>query len=328
MNCTKLANCCKRSMSIPNPTSSNMRITLAIADARLQAAAGDHEAAQATLQAARTLQSQHPSPAWRDADLAAYEALFCLPTEEWERVGVCWTRRAMRTLAGAAGAGGDVVATWTAGFGRIPLEHPLESGIPFEPRNWRSACSWLRRCTPDINSIRHSRCLAKRCARRCLSASFGHLSITLRACCPYSPVCHTPTRFLSASAANRCTALQAAGQPVGRLSDLPPRPTLDSMARHRRLQNGSWRCCVWYETDALIRKSVEGWSSRQVRSKPISPTSTANWMFIIGHRPLLLLHSFQTILTASSAKASVIYGVSPARTLLICNISYNLTVDA
>ncbi len=70
----------------PNPTSSNMLINSAIVRAKLQAITGDHAAARATMQAARTLQAQRPARAWRDADLAAYEALFCLPSEDWELV--------------------------------------------------------------------------------------------------------------------------------------------------------------------------------------------------------------------------------------------------
>ena len=62
----------------PNPTSSNMPLTIAIIRARIQSAEGHHDEAQATLQAARTLQAVRPSGAWRDQDLAAYEARFCV----------------------------------------------------------------------------------------------------------------------------------------------------------------------------------------------------------------------------------------------------------
>ena len=62
----------------PNPTSSNMPVTIAIIRARIQSAEGNHAEAQATIRAARTLQTLRPSGAWRDRDLAAYEARFCL----------------------------------------------------------------------------------------------------------------------------------------------------------------------------------------------------------------------------------------------------------
>lgn len=62
----------------PNPTSSNMPVTIAIIRASIQSAEGHHAEAQATIQAARTLQTLRPSGAWRDRDLAAYEARFCV----------------------------------------------------------------------------------------------------------------------------------------------------------------------------------------------------------------------------------------------------------
>jgi LuxR family maltose regulon positive regulatory protein len=67
----------------PNPTSSNMLVNVAIARAKLQSARGDHEAAQSTIQAARVLQAQRPSRVWRDQDLAAYEAWFCVRQKNW-----------------------------------------------------------------------------------------------------------------------------------------------------------------------------------------------------------------------------------------------------
>ena len=70
----------------PNPTSSNMPVNIAIARARLQSTLGNHEAARSTIQAARTLQAQRPSGVWRDQDLAAYEAKFCVPLEKWGEV--------------------------------------------------------------------------------------------------------------------------------------------------------------------------------------------------------------------------------------------------
>ncbi len=62
----------------PNPTSSNMPVTIAIIRAKLQSASGQHMEARATIQAARTLQAHRPSCTWRDQDLAAYEARFCV----------------------------------------------------------------------------------------------------------------------------------------------------------------------------------------------------------------------------------------------------------
>jgi len=70
----------------PNPTSSNMPVNIAITRAKLQSAEGNYEAARSTIQAARALQAQHPSGVWRDQDLAAYEAMFCVPTENWAEV--------------------------------------------------------------------------------------------------------------------------------------------------------------------------------------------------------------------------------------------------
>lgn len=70
----------------PNPTSSNMLINTAILRAKLQAATGDYESARSTIQAARTLQLQRPSGVWRDQDLVAYEALFCIPSKNWGEV--------------------------------------------------------------------------------------------------------------------------------------------------------------------------------------------------------------------------------------------------
>jgi LuxR family maltose regulon positive regulatory protein len=67
----------------PNPTSSNMPVTIAIIRARLQSAEGKHAEAQSTIQAARTLQALRPSGSWRDQDLAAYEARFCVRQGNW-----------------------------------------------------------------------------------------------------------------------------------------------------------------------------------------------------------------------------------------------------
>lgn len=67
----------------PNPTSSNMPLTIAIIRARLQSAEGRHAEARATIQGARALQALRPSGAWRDQDLAAYEARFCVRQGNW-----------------------------------------------------------------------------------------------------------------------------------------------------------------------------------------------------------------------------------------------------
>ena len=71
----------------PNPTSSNMPLTIAIIRARIQSAEGHHDEAQATLQAARTLQAVRPSGAWRDQDLAAYEAVSYTHLDVYKRQG-------------------------------------------------------------------------------------------------------------------------------------------------------------------------------------------------------------------------------------------------
>lgn len=70
----------------PNPTSSNMLMNIAITRAKLQSTVGNHEAARSTIQAARALQAQRPSGVWRDQDLAAYEAMFCVPLENWVEI--------------------------------------------------------------------------------------------------------------------------------------------------------------------------------------------------------------------------------------------------
>lgn len=68
----------------PNPTSSNMPVTIAMIRARLQSAEGRHSEAQATIRAARTLQALRPSGSWDDRDLAAYEARFCVRQGDWQ----------------------------------------------------------------------------------------------------------------------------------------------------------------------------------------------------------------------------------------------------
>ena len=68
----------------PNPTSSNMPMSIAIARAKLQSVQGQHQAAQATIQAARELYARRPSGSWRKRDLIAYEAWFCVRQRKWE----------------------------------------------------------------------------------------------------------------------------------------------------------------------------------------------------------------------------------------------------
>jgi len=68
----------------PNPTSSNMPLTIAMIRARLQSAEGRHDEAGATITAARTLQMLRPAGAWRDRDLAAHEARIRARQGDWE----------------------------------------------------------------------------------------------------------------------------------------------------------------------------------------------------------------------------------------------------
>lgn len=62
----------------PNPTSSNVPIMAAVQRARIEFAQGDAAAAQATVQAARELQARRPAGLYRDTDLLAYQAWFCV----------------------------------------------------------------------------------------------------------------------------------------------------------------------------------------------------------------------------------------------------------
>lgn len=61
-----------------NPISSTESITMAVLRAKIQSTRGDHEAAVATIEAVRELNSHHPSSIWLDQDLMAYLALFRL----------------------------------------------------------------------------------------------------------------------------------------------------------------------------------------------------------------------------------------------------------
>jgi len=62
----------------PNPTSSNMFITSAILQSRIQTAQNQFDEALATIQAIQAVHLRHPSGQWSDQDLQAYEALICL----------------------------------------------------------------------------------------------------------------------------------------------------------------------------------------------------------------------------------------------------------
>jgi len=67
----------------PNPTSSNMPIMEAMQRAKIEFAQGNASAAMATLQAARELQAKYPSGLYRDRDLLAYQAWFCIRQDDW-----------------------------------------------------------------------------------------------------------------------------------------------------------------------------------------------------------------------------------------------------
>jgi LuxR family maltose regulon positive regulatory protein len=128
----------------PNPTSSNMPMNIAIIRARLQSAEGQHTAARATIQAARTLQALRPSAAWRDQDLAAYEARFALRQGDWPAAARLLLESATdethalselvaAEIALARGQAGEAeailtrfVATYPAGF---PNESSLEARV-------------------------------------------------------------------------------------------------------------------------------------------------------------------------------------------------------
>lgn len=62
----------------PNPPSSNMPIMQAMQRAKIEFAQGDATMAIATLQGARELQAKHPAGLYRDRDLLAYQAWFCI----------------------------------------------------------------------------------------------------------------------------------------------------------------------------------------------------------------------------------------------------------
>jgi len=71
----------------PNPTSTNISVTIAIRRALIQSAEGDHEAAQATMQSALELNAKRPTGLWSDQDLHAYQALICLRQGDFTGAG-------------------------------------------------------------------------------------------------------------------------------------------------------------------------------------------------------------------------------------------------
>lgn len=62
----------------PNPTSTNMPVTIAIRLALIQSAQGNHDAAQATIQSALELNAKRPAGLWSDRELSVHQALICL----------------------------------------------------------------------------------------------------------------------------------------------------------------------------------------------------------------------------------------------------------
>ena len=59
----------------PNPTSTNMSITMALYRAKIQAAEGEFDDALITLQSAKELQKRKPSGVWESQDICAYEII-------------------------------------------------------------------------------------------------------------------------------------------------------------------------------------------------------------------------------------------------------------
>jgi LuxR family maltose regulon positive regulatory protein len=62
----------------PNPTSSNMPVTIAVRRALIQSAQGNHAAARASIQSALELNTKRPSGLWSDQTLSIYRSLICL----------------------------------------------------------------------------------------------------------------------------------------------------------------------------------------------------------------------------------------------------------
>jgi ATP/maltotriose-dependent transcriptional regulator MalT len=64
----------------PNPTSTNMAVSIAILRCKIQLVNGQDEDALATVQSIRELHARRPSGMWTDLDLTAYEAMVCVRT--------------------------------------------------------------------------------------------------------------------------------------------------------------------------------------------------------------------------------------------------------
>jgi LuxR family maltose regulon positive regulatory protein len=62
----------------PNPTSTNILVTIAVRRALIQSAQGNHDAAQATIQSALELNAKRPAGVWSDQELSTFQALICL----------------------------------------------------------------------------------------------------------------------------------------------------------------------------------------------------------------------------------------------------------
>jgi LuxR family maltose regulon positive regulatory protein len=62
----------------PNPTSTNMPVTIAVRRALIQSAQGDHDAAQATVQSALELNAKRPSGLWSNQALSIHQSLIRL----------------------------------------------------------------------------------------------------------------------------------------------------------------------------------------------------------------------------------------------------------
>lgn len=62
----------------PDPASTNEKVAMEVLRAKIQSAQGDNESALFTIEAVRKVHAQRPSSIWRNQDLVAYQALFCL----------------------------------------------------------------------------------------------------------------------------------------------------------------------------------------------------------------------------------------------------------
>ncbi len=61
----------------PNPTSTNMLMTIATRRSLIQSALGNHDAARATIQSALELNARRPAGLWTDQELSIHHALIC-----------------------------------------------------------------------------------------------------------------------------------------------------------------------------------------------------------------------------------------------------------